>query len=283
MKRLKKPLDPAELVAILDLLEDRDADVVFSLAKNIKSMEEDQLGALLEAWHQRGGQGIPPAFEIAQRLRAVEKFCVLVSRPDHPPELESGAFLISSWGRPDLSLRRAQLKLDAYASHLSETISRKSARENPMEAARALCRYLFDEIGFRGNEENYTDPDNSFLAAVIELRRGIPISLCVMALLVAKRMFLELVPIGSPNRFLLAVRDGEHLRYIDCFGGGLFLDAAQARQRLGDFPEGVEPFPQVGTHEILARMLRNLYANYRQIRDELRVAEIERMLTAASI
>ena len=282
MTSSKKHFTQAELDAILDLLKDSDPDVVSSLAENLKRMKEDKLAKILEAWKERAGETIPPAFNLFQRMVTMEKFCELAERPD-PLELETGVFLISRWGRPDLSQTRAELKLDAYAGHLFEQVTRESARENPTEVARLLCRYLFAEIGFRGNEENYSDPDNSFLSAVIEQRMGIPLSLSVLVLLIAKRIELELQPIGSPNRFLLAVRDGDQVTYIDCFGGGKFLKETQARKLLGDLPPGLKPFPPAGTPEILARMLRNLHANYQALQDEKRLREIERMLSSVSI
>ncbi|OGH56373.1 MAG: hypothetical protein A3G34_01625 [Candidatus Lindowbacteria bacterium RIFCSPLOWO2_12_FULL_62_27] len=287
MKREPGRLTPEKLEALYRLLQDDDSDVVASLAASLKRMSEADLRTILEFWQARSRSASetpaqPPAIALALRLSAVDRFCALMAQPVLP-ELETGAFLISAWGRPDLPERRSQLKLDAYASRMADTIPRRQARENPAASARELCRYLFEEIGFRGNEENYHDPDNSFLSAVIDRRRGIPISLSVLTLLIARRMTLNLLPIGAPNRFLLAVRENSGLTYIDCYGGGQFLNAAQARPLLGEVPEGFDPFPEVNSNEILARMLRNLHVNYRQAADEARVLEVERMLSSVTV
>ena len=62
---------------------------------------------------------------------------------------------------------------------------------------------LFHEWGFRGNQENYTDPRNSLLDQVLATRKGIPISLCIIYLLVAERLGLELESVGIPGHFLV--------------------------------------------------------------------------------
>lgn len=281
----KKAAPSPKIQAMLSLLEDSDPEVVAGLAENLQRMPESEFQAVIDAWCRNADDlkaPMPSAISLAQRRRAMEQFCRLTENRK-PIELETGALLISMWGRPDLPLSRAQLKLDAYAGHLSETISRQTAGEQPVEAAASLCRYLFEEIGFRGNEENYSDPDNSFISAVLETRLGIPISLCLVALLVARRIGLDLIPIGSPNRFLIAVRGVQHLTYIDCFGGGNFLEDAQARRLLGKFPAKVEAFPPADTREILARMLRNLHPVYRELGDTMRNVELERMLSCVAI
>ncbi len=273
----------AQTEAILKLLEDDDPDVVLSLAEQLKRASDERLADLSGEWRRRFGNSTPPAILHAQRLRAMDQFLQMASWPADRVDLETGAFLISTWGEPDRSVSRAKLKLDAYAGHLTDSITRADLRERPIESARSLCRYLFEEIGFSGNEDNHMDPANSFLAAVVERRKGIPITLSLLTLLVAGRMSLPLLPIGSPRRFMLAVEDNGQTTYVDCYGGGLFLKDDQAKRLIGTLPDGVDPFPRVDNREIIARMLRNLQAVYAELNDASRLNELHQMLTALAV
>jgi hypothetical protein len=81
---------------------------------------------------------------------------------------------------------------------------------------------LFHENGFRGNVEHYTDPLNSFLPLVLERHKGIPISLCLVYLLVAQRLGLDLEPVGIPGHFLVGCYHEDAPLFIDPFEQGAF-------------------------------------------------------------
>src|SRR4029079_7546812 len=111
------------------------------------------------------------------------------------------------------------------------------------ESVRAFNEYLYDEQGFAGNRERYDDPRNSFLNEVLERRTGIPISLAVIYLEVARRAGLRVDGVNFPGHFLLRVRDqaaleGNDLAIIDPFHGGALLSEFDCRhllrQHVGD-------------------------------------------------
>lgn len=188
-------------------------------------------------------------------MDVVKSFAELVQQPETEPDLAGGALLIASAAEPSLDSAHCLAQLDEFAVGVSDLVS--------------LCRRLFVELGFKGDDRNYYSPANSLLHRVVERRRGIPITLSVVALEVARRGGVRLEPIGMPAHFL--VRDPDTGLYIDSYGATVLDDReceALFREATGAGPEvefGPEARPVVGTRDILARMLANLIQVYRQL------------------
>lgn len=130
-----------------------------------------------------------------------------------------------------------------------------------------LCRYLFHELGFRGNPRDYYDPLNSYLNVVIERRLGIPISLSAVTMAVGQRAGLNIAGIGLPGHFIVKASDLRQEVLIDPFNGGRILSLADCdvlvQQATGTALDAtglaLEPVP-LGL--IVQRMLNNLKAIY---------------------
>lgn len=127
--------------------------------------------------------------------------------------------------------------------------------------------FLFDDIGFRGNEANYYDPRNSCLNWVLDRRTGIPITLSLVYMEVARRVGRPIFGIGLPGHFIVKYDDGSFSTFLDPFNGGKLLDEGECRElarsiagseALSD-PHLLQP---AGTQSILIRMLNNLRAAY---------------------
>jgi regulator of sirC expression with transglutaminase-like and TPR domain len=151
-----------------------------------------------------------------------------------------------------------------------------------------LCRYLFHEMGFRGNLRDYYDPRNSYLNVVLERRTGIPISLSAIAMAVGTRAGLNVVGVGLPGHFVVkAHADGQEILF-DPFHGGRLLALTDCehlvRQVTGEaFKATPEHLRAVPLGAIAQRMLNNLKAAYlRQgdFRRAVRVMERLRQLNA---
>ena len=144
-----------------------------------------------------------------------------------------------------------------------------------LDAIRAFNEYLYDEQGFTGNREHYDDPRNSLLNEVMERRTGIPITLAVVYLEVARRAGLRVAGINFPGHFLLraseATGDGADFVIIDPFHGGALLSEADCRellrQHLGDEAAFDRTLLEPATrHHIIVRMLVNLKRLYVRMR-----------------
>lgn len=176
-------------------------------------------------------------------------------------ELESGSLLLSRTVNADVDIGACCTFLDLLAARGRElTVEPCSLRDK----CRALNRVLFHEYGFRGDTENYTDPANSFIDRVLARRRGLPITLSIVYLLVAQRIGLQLEPVGVPTHFLVGCFAEDAPFFIDPFHQGTLLSAGEVFTLL----RGNNVIPQISdlaptpVREVLCRCCRNLVSHY---------------------
>ena len=202
---------------------------------------------------------------------AIEHFHRLAHLPEEQIDLGRAALLIAAVEYPALDVDQQLRLLDSLAAAASRRIG---DNPDPLTAVNRLSEYLFDEVGFHGNQEEYYDPRNSFLNDVLARRTGIPIALSLVCIEVGRRLDIPLLAIGMPGHLLLRHRDVDDW-YIDPFFGGILLSPGETEQRLQDIAQGTVPWdPQyltpLGNREFIARMIRNLKAIYLNQRDYTR-------------
>lgn len=137
----------------------------------------------------------------------------------------------------------------------------------PLYRAQSLAEFLFHESGFRGNQADYADPRNSYLNEVLERRLGIPITLSLVFVAVARRLQLQAYGVGLPGHFIVAARDEGEAWFFDPFHGGERLTPADCmrlvRQTAGyDGPFEESWLGPAAPRDILARLLNNLRIIY---------------------
>ena len=184
-------------------------------------------------------------------------------------ELETGALLLSRTIHPDLDIGASCDLLDRMAGRCRELIAEPAAAR---DKCRVLNRVLFHEHGFRGNTEHYADPLNSFLDQVLIRRKGIPLTLSLVYLLVAERIGLSLEPVGLPGHFIVGCYVEHDPFYIDPFNAGRLLSANEAaemvrKQSLHPTLADLAPTP---IREVLCRCCRNLVNHYTVANDHER-------------
>lgn len=199
------------------------------------------------------------------------------------PEAAAHAFLAYvRQGEPDLEeacllMERAAepaLRIDAYSAELDRLALRtRELMAEPLDVrakCRLLCRVIFGEEGYRGAQETFAAPASSLLSQVIETRRGIPISLCLVFLLVARRLGLPVEPVGLPGRFMVGVFRGRDPLYIDCYEGGAFRTRSEVQLLLLDnqLPADEAFLQPVSARQTLARCCRNLVSQYESQGDD---------------
>ena len=167
-----------------------------------------------------------------------------------PVPLDRGCALIASTGRPRVDPDAVVGALDDLADHVEAT--------TPED----LCAQLFGRGTFRGDANDYYDPRNSLLDAVLARRVGIPITLSVVAIEVGRRIGVGLVGVGMPGHFLLRAAEDPD-RFFDPFHGGITLDRDGCarlfdglhRGQLRFTPDLLDVTPPLA---VLARILNNL-------------------------
>lgn len=177
--------------------------------------------------------------------------------------LLAGAIAIASHSFEDVELPQ----IDGYLHALAQRVL-EGARSDSAEAKLArLHQVLFEEEGFRGNEEHYFHPLNSFLPAVVASRRGLPITLSLVYKVVGDRAGLSVEGVNSPAHFLVRVRDERGAMLIDAFHGGKVLNRSEAfalfdRAAGGPIPRTDHALRPATHRQWLSRMVGNLQHIY---------------------
>jgi regulator of sirC expression with transglutaminase-like and TPR domain len=199
-------------------------------------------------------------------LEARRRFVGLVAQPDASIELAHAALLIAAEERPGLDVEHYRARLYELGLTARERLAQDEDAGNPVGA---LNKFIFEELGFAGNQTDYYDPRNSLLSDVLERRTGIPITLSVVYMEIGRRAGLHVEGIGLPGHFIVRAGDGGgESVLVDPFNGKI-IDADDCQERLDTIYGGQAPLTDVhlrpvSTRDILARLLRNLKGIYAQ-------------------
>ena len=219
----------------------------------------------------------------------LESFAEAVGREDGRIDLAQACLMIAQDAYPALEVERYLGEIERMAQRLRTRMPRSTAAE---ERIAALNEFLFDDLGYRGNARDYSDPRNSYLNDVIDRKTGIPITLSVLYMELCRRVGLPLEGVSFPGHFLVRVQVRAGVLVLDPFAGGMPQSEADLRERLKRvIPEGVAadvpvaelPLDQflepASKRQILARVLRNLKQIYRELDKPERMLEVlNRML-----
>lgn len=193
-------------------------------------------------------------------------FSALVARAgaEGPVDLELGAILLAQDFDPSVQPRRVIAELEA----LFDALAPSRWRELDADAAsRALAHALFVEREFTGNEGDYGDPRNSFLHAVLERKLGIPISLSILYLSMARRLGLPASGVSFPGHYLVRIERERGPLILDPFRGGRALgpDELTRLLRRATHPQArlsVSHLRRATERQTLQRVLQNLKVAY---------------------
>lgn len=178
--------------------------------------------------------------------------------------LDVAALEMASVEFPGLDVESCLARLDSYAEQIGAQLAGKVSG---LEYIRAANDFLFEVLQFRGNQNEYYDPRNSCLNSVLMRRLGIPITLSVVYIEVARRLNRTVYGVGLPGHFVVAYEDSDARYWVDPFHSGRILSFedcnALAQQTAGvNLRANPAVLAPVNKRQILVRMLSNLKAIY---------------------
>ena len=207
-----------------------------------------------------------------------ERLTGIISGAEGEIPLTEAALLVASHRYPDLDIRHYLDVINEFGESVSARIATDSG---PVEKVAALNHYLFDELGFAPNAEDYYDPRNSLLNEVMERRTGIPITLSLIYMAVGSRLGLTLKGVCYPGHFLVKCRLPEGMIVLDPFFRGQSLAITDLQRMLretrgGEVSRAIVAGLLVAAskRQILLRMLRNLkgiYLHNRELDNALKI------------
>lgn len=204
-----------------------------------------------------------------------------IQQPDEAIDLARAALYIAQEEYPHLETAEYLNTLDTMAGEVQE---RLPASQYPLRIIQTINQYFYVDLGFSGNQKEYYDPRNSFFNDVIDRRLGIPITLALVYLEIARRIDFPMVGVGMPGHFLIRPNIPDMEIFVDAFNGGEVMFAQDCENRLSQvFQQPVSLQPEfleaVSNRQFLMRMLTNLkYIYLKQQNLAKSLAAIERIL-----
>jgi len=269
-------MDDKELVALVSLLDDEDREVVELVEKKILSLGKDVVPFLEEAWHTIE---VPKTQKRIENLIHSMQFQTFRQRlfrwvSSGGDDLLEGMWIVATYSYPDLAyheLRREmeQLFYDIWVEFKEDM--------RPADKVKMFNNIFFGKFYFKPNTKNFHGVSNSMINKVLETRKGNPISLCVVYMLLAQRLKMPIYGVNLPNLFILTYKDKDVQFYINIFNRGLVFthqDVENYVKQL-NLPHD-EAYYQPCSHvDIVRRTLRNLVVSYEKNGDLARMEEIQ--------
>jgi regulator of sirC expression with transglutaminase-like and TPR domain len=270
--------------ALISLLADEDVSVYRAVRGKFLS-----LGAATRDWLRphtlsdnpllrRRAQEIIRYFD---RHTADNRFLAFCLRQGGEFDLEEAAWLLARTQFPDINVEAYQALLDSYVGELRERVALYK-RANQMLGQ--INAYLFNELGFAGNQKDCHDPDNNYLNRVLDRRTGNTLSLCLLYLLVARRLRLPMVGIALPGHFLCRFQSIADEIYVDAFNHGRLLTKTDCIHYLirGNYDVSDDYLSPVSSRRLFQRVCGILQQNYLRLEQTEEATRVQRYLVALS-
>ena len=202
------------------------------------------------------------------RLRLAE-WDRLGQTPDHQIPLLDTAMLVARDEYPDLDVSRYEKMWNDHAEAIRQRLPDDAGVQQRLLT---LSRYLFEELGFTGNHDAFYDARNSYLNDVLDRRLGIPLSLGLVQMELARRLDVPLEGVSFPGHFLVRLQVEGGLLVLDPYHRGRSIDADELRERAGphlgnneiDDQQLLQMLEPASHRTIVMRMLRNLKGLYQE-------------------
>jgi regulator of sirC expression with transglutaminase-like and TPR domain len=272
-------LSPSQLDALISLLDDSDWEVKQHVRQKLVGLGAAVIPVLEQKWEESFNPVLQKELEdlvhdlqfglVKQRLKDW--------KDSENQDLLEGLWILNTYQYPDLELETLQVAIhQLYVEIWTFFASDLQA----LDQVKILNHVLFKQLQFSGNTKNFHSPSNSMLSMVLESKKGNPISLCSLYLLVAKKLKLPIYGVNLPNLFVLIYSQGEDSFYINAFNKGVIF----SKEDINNFLEQLKIDPQPAFFEpcsnvaIVMRFLKNLSTAFEKLGETDKVEEVQELL-----
>jgi regulator of sirC expression with transglutaminase-like and TPR domain len=272
-------LSPAQLDALISLLDDSDWEVKQHVREKLIDLGAAVIPVLEQKWEesfnpqlQKELEDLVHDLQFDQVKRRLQQWSVSTDQ-----DLLEGLWIINTYQYPELELETLkaavhQLYVDVWTAFSSDL--------EALDHVKILNHVLFKQLHFSGNTKNFHSPSNSMLSMVLETKKGNPITLCCIYLLVAKKLGLPIHGVNLPNLFVLTYLHPETPFYINAFNKGVIF----TRKDIESYLEHLKIAPKEAyfgpctSKDILLRSLKNLISAFEQLGERAKVEELQELL-----
>jgi regulator of sirC expression with transglutaminase-like and TPR domain len=204
--------------------------------------------------------------------------------------LEEAVFLMASYGYPELDMEKYKHELDEMGEKLNVSIEKLKSNTlipqgDPLHVINLINNFLFYQQGFKGNTENFYEPENTFFNDVMDRKKGIPISLSILYLLICKRLNLPTYGVNLPAHFIIKYVDERDEFYIDPYNNGIVISKSEAIKFLSRIGLTKEDFDSISflkiadDKDIIRRSLNNLVNIYTRSGDLQKTEQLKKLMS----
>ncbi len=282
-----------EIKALISLLDDPDEVVFDQIRLKIESMGEEIIPVLEDAW-EHDAYGILFQSRVENIIHNIQFDKVKAELKEwagtQEKDLLSGMLALAKYQYPDIDTQEIRKNVDKLEKDIwLEFHDGLTA----LEKLKVFNHILFDVHGFEGNTKHYHAPDNSFINRVLESKKGNPISLAVIYLILAERLRLPVFGVNLPRHFILAwgdmmnlpaspeAQEAKILFYINPFSGGSVFGKSDIESFLVELKLKPNPifFLPCSNYDIMVRSLNNLVHSFEQEGQGHKAEEIRELQT----
>jgi regulator of sirC expression with transglutaminase-like and TPR domain len=272
-------LSEKELHALVSLLDDSDREVKNHVRDRIISLGHEVIPFLEKKWEDSFNPDIQKEIEELvhdlQFSQLKERLIDWKSSPEQ--DLLTGLWIVNTYQYPDLEFEKLnaemhQIYFEVWTAFKNDLL--------PYEQVRIINSVLFNNLRFSANTKNFHSPGNSMLSNVLDTKKGNPISLCAIYLLVAKKLGLPIYGVNLPNLFVLTYKSADATFYINAFNKGLIFSKKDINNYLDHLK--IDPldvfFEPCSNKDIITRTLRNLIVAFEKLGEAEKVNEVKELL-----
>ena len=269
--------------ALVSLLDDEDQQVVAHVEERILSLGASIIPFLERQWESTLDPTLQSRIETLIHSLQYDHLHDRLQRwyQSKEQDLLTGMWIVASYQYPDLELQKLkqaleQIYYEAWLEYRPDLY--------PFDQIKLLNSILFNKLKFGANTKNFHSPGNSMINVVLESRRGNPITLCVIYLLVAQKLKMPVFRVNLPNLFILTYKTEQQTFYINVFNRGLIFSKQDIENYIHEIhlvpqPSFFEPCANV---DIICRMLRNLVMSFEKIGEHAKAEEVKSLLVRIS-
>ncbi|MCC5946004.1 MAG: transglutaminase family protein [Bernardetiaceae bacterium] len=271
----------SELYALVSLIDDNDSNIRAQIQKDILALDEEVMVQLLALQKENArpelAQQIQKVIRQIASQRTFERLQKWNEKQDN--DLLEALWIIATYRYPELKYKDLQKQIEQI---YYEVWIEFKPDLHPVDQIRKLNSVLFDKLKFKGDTQNFHAVSNSMLNRVLDLRKGNPISLSAVYMLIAQKLELPIYGVNLPHLFVLLYQHKQLTWYINVFNRGIIF----SRQEIDRYVERLNmppstTFYQPCSHQdMLKRVLRNLIVSYKYKKQEEFIPDIVRFLSA---
>jgi regulator of sirC expression with transglutaminase-like and TPR domain len=276
-------VEDKELKALISLLDDDDQQIVSHVEGKILSIGKEVIPFLEREWESNLNPSVQSRIE---ELIHTLQYDLLRERlknwyASKDQDLLTGMWIIATYQYPEIELEKLRQELEQI---YYETWLEFRPDLYPFDQIKVINGVLFNKLKFGANTKNFHSPGNSMINVVLESRKGNPITLCVIYLLVAQKLKLPVHGVNLPNLFILTYKDENHQFYINAFNRGLIFSKQDIENYINELHLVPQPsfFEACSSLEIIRRALRNLVMSFEKMGEHAKANEVKVLLVEIS-